>query len=203
MPLQHGLLYNCVSLCVIRHGWAGLWTVTGSGDADGLAEGVPAGIQTLHQENGGGQPAGARDALCTGQQVCSGERRIVCKHIRISYISDHTQCLMLRYHIWRLLCPTEGFSLLLGLLGTHPSQILLHRLWLPRVSFCFVAALCPHPHLWFLSWPFVWRNVGRTNADAQRDGEGWRACWQTSTIPINPDSIRLSAMVRVVSMGLR
>lgn len=29
---------------------------------------------------------------------------------------------------------SQGFSLLLGFLGSHPSQILLHRFWLPGVS---------------------------------------------------------------------
>lgn len=32
----------------------------------------------------------------------------------------------------------QGFSLFLGLLGAHPSQILLHRLWLSWVSLCFM-----------------------------------------------------------------
>lgn len=56
-----------------RNGRAGLQTLSQSGDADGLAQSVPASIQAVHQENRGGQPARAGNTLCTGQQVCSGE----------------------------------------------------------------------------------------------------------------------------------
>lgn len=67
-------------MCGIRNGRAGLRAVSQSGDADGLAQSVPAGVQALHQENRGGQPARAGDALCTGQQVCSGEEEYAGAH---------------------------------------------------------------------------------------------------------------------------
>lgn len=60
------------------------------------------------------------------------------------------------------------------------------------------------PHLWFLSWAFVWRNVGRTNADRDKHRgmvRGWRPHRWTSTIPINPDSILHCEMVGVVEYG--
>lgn len=66
-------------MCIIRNGRAGLWTVPQPGDADELAQSLLAGIQTLHQENRGGQPARAGDTLCTGQQVCSGKEECVSK----------------------------------------------------------------------------------------------------------------------------
>lgn len=83
-------------MCVIRNGRAGLWAVPQSGDADGLAQSVPASIQAVHQENRGGQPARAGDTLCTGQQVCSGEEEYVGTHSDCHALSvTHSQCLTL------------------------------------------------------------------------------------------------------------
>lgn len=121
-------------MCVIRNGRAGLRAVPQSGDADGLAQSVPASIQAVHQENRGGQPARAGDALCTGQQVCSGEEEYVGTHSQtVTHYLLHTHSVS---HYFNLIFLSLGFSLLLGFLGAHPGQILLHRLWLPRVSRC-------------------------------------------------------------------
>lgn len=72
--LHSGLsLHLHVLVTAIRNGRAGLQAAPQPGDADGLAQSVPAGVQAFHQELRGGQPTRAGDALRTGQQVCFGE----------------------------------------------------------------------------------------------------------------------------------
>ena len=58
---------------------------------------------------------------------------------------SHALCLTWLDLTWYLICLPQGVSLLLGLLGTYPDKILLHRFWLPRVSVC--VAFCGAPLL--------------------------------------------------------
>lgn len=92
-----------------------------------MAEDLPAGVQTLHQEHRGGQREGAGNSLRTGQQVRFGEELTLLNtrlytnqqilQMSPHLISDHFFCL---FHF-------QGFSLFLGLLGSHSGEILLHR----------------------------------------------------------------------------
>lgn len=123
--LHSGLsLHLHVLVTVIRNGGAGLSAAPQLGDADGLAERVPAGVQAFHQELRGGQPTRAGDALHTGQQVCFGEDKYDGAHSPYHTLSS--QLTVSYISLFRFVF--QGFSLLLGFLGTHPGQILLHRL---------------------------------------------------------------------------